>query len=114
MKAGDVVLVSFPFADQEAWKVRPAVVIASVEIGGSCDLIVAMITSNRKRVTEYDLPLDASDTEFSATGLQRPGMLRTHRLVTLEATMIRRTLGKLGEGTWQRLMASLSRLLNLS
>ncbi len=50
-EAGDVILISFPFADQEKRKKRPALVLADT---GDRDLIVARITT-QSHDAEFDI-----------------------------------------------------------
>ncbi len=42
---GDIVLVPFPFSAEEAYKHRPALVLASWSYGGGTDYLVALITT---------------------------------------------------------------------
>ncbi len=42
---GDIVLVPFPFSAEEAYKHRPALVLASWSYAGGTDYLVALITT---------------------------------------------------------------------
>lgn len=71
-RRGDVALVLFPFTDLSGAKLRPAVVLASV------------------------------DEEFRLTGLDRRSTIRLTRIATLSSALVRRKLGQLGPATLQR------------
>ncbi|MCZ7571804.1 MAG: type II toxin-antitoxin system PemK/MazF family toxin [Ardenticatenaceae bacterium] len=90
-----VVLVPFPFDDLSSSKVRPAVCLTD-PIGLYRHVILAFITS-RVPATPLttDLVLDASGSDFSATGLRVSSTLQVHRLMTATTALIRRELGQL-------------------
>lgn len=84
-----VVLVPFPFDDLSSSKVRPAVCLTD-PIGPHRHVVLAFITS-RVPATPLvtDLVLDASDTDFSTTGLRVSSALQVHRLMTATTALIR-------------------------
>src|SRR3989344_4862952 len=81
-----IVLVSFPFTDLSAAKVRPAVVL-SVKPTGS-DVILAFISSKRKQ-GEYDIGI----TPSTLNGLKAPSIIVCSKLATLEKAIL---LGEIG------------------
>jgi mRNA interferase MazF len=89
---GNVVLVPFPFTDQTGKKQRPAVVVSSDRYQRERpDLILMPITSQNPGSTRFgDVPV--SDTQ--AAGLLMPGVIKPI-LFTVEATLVRKTLGQL-------------------
>lgn len=90
-----VVLVPFPFDDLSGAKVRPAVCL-SEPVGPYRHVVLAFITSQvAGNPLPSDLILDASDPDFSATGLRVSSMLQLHRLMTAKTSFIRRELGSL-------------------
>lgn len=91
-RRGDVVLVPMDFTDRSGSKVRPAVVVSSEEYNrASPDVLIASITSNRNALAH---PGDRLVREWKAAGLLKPSLAQT-KLATVEASMIRRKLGKL-------------------
>ena len=86
-KAGDIVLVVFPFAGGEQSKSRPAMVVLD---GGDADIVVARITTQLHQ-TLYDTPI----ADWRGGGLLAPSMVRLHKLATLEKALVRRKLGSL-------------------
>jgi mRNA interferase MazF len=92
MTKGKIVLVPFPFDDLTAEKVRPALCLTDL-IGPHRHVIVAFISSQvPTAVISTDIVLDSRQSDFAATGLRVPSVLRLHRLVT---PLIRRLLGQL-------------------
>ena len=81
-RKGDVVLVPFPFRDQIAAKVRPALVVSGAAYNARGDLIVAAITTHPPRVPS-DYPLAA----WRRARLVNPSTVRM-QLATLSADRV--------------------------
>jgi mRNA interferase MazF len=94
----DVVIVPFPFSDLSQTKVRPAVCLADANLG---DWILCQITSN-----PYGDPtaLSISAADFEAGGLQSHSFARPAKLFTAHQGAIIRTVGKLKQNSFQRLV----------
>src|SRR3954468_15047013 len=95
MTKGKVVLVPFPFDDLSASKVRPAVCLID-PIGPHRHVVMAFI-STQKPVSPLgtDVMLEQGRNDFRTTGLRVSSVLRLHRLVTLNTSLIQRELGSL-------------------
>ena len=74
--AGDVVVVPFPFTDLTSQKVRPALVLASLDRG---DVLLCQITS-KPYSHRHVIRVDQAD--FFAGGLPRQSYFLRQRLVT--------------------------------
>jgi len=85
--AGSVVLVPFPFSDLSDSKLRPAVVLASVDRN---DWILCQITSK-----SYSDPrsVEILDSSFSAGSLHLISYARPGKLFTAHASLFRREVG---------------------
>ena len=59
---GDIVLTPFPFSGEEAYKHRPALVLASWDDAGGTDYLTCLITT-QKAADPFLTVLDRSDTE---------------------------------------------------
>jgi mRNA interferase MazF len=95
MIKGKVVLVPFPFDDLSTSKVRPAVCLTEA-IGVHRHIVLAFITSRvPPDLLPSDLVLDQKDRDFVITGLRVTSTIRLHRLMTVNAALIRRDLGEL-------------------
>ena len=97
--------MTFPFSDLSAAKLRPAVCPADV---GRGDWVLCQITS-----TAYGdavaVPLDAP--EFAAGGLLVASVARPGKLFTANYALIRRTVGKLTDAAFQRVLAAVVAVL---
>lgn len=90
-KRGDIVLVSFVFADEKGAKKRPALVLSSEAYhGGRQEMIVAAVTSNVDRVLAGDYRIK----DWAAAGLPLPSLV-TGIIRTIKQNMIVRTIGAL-------------------
>jgi mRNA interferase MazF len=97
---GDVVLVRFPFTNQQGSKRRPAVVISSQAYNRQKpDVILAAITGQVRS------PLGFAEThiqDWQAAGLLKPLVLKPV-VVTVEKAMLAQTLGQLNQADQQAL-----------
>lgn len=93
MRAGDIVLVRFPFTDLEAAKKRPALVLAHTARSARYQLAtVAMITS---KVEALKLAGDVPLTKWKQAGLLHPSLLRLSKVATIDAELIAKAVGRL-------------------
>jgi mRNA interferase MazF len=89
--AGDVVVVPFPFTDLTSQKVRPALVLASLD---RRDVLLCQITS-KPYTHRHVIRVDQAD--FFAGGLPRQSYFLPQRLVTASSGIVRRRAGKITE-----------------
>ena len=59
---GDIVLMPFPFSGEQAYKHRPALVLASWDYAGGTDYLTCPMTT-QKANDPYLMPLSRTDTE---------------------------------------------------
>jgi mRNA interferase MazF len=90
--AGDVVVIPFPFMDLTSQKVRPALVLASLDRG---DVLLCQITS-KPLTHRHFICVDQAD--FFAGGLPRQSDFLPQRLVTARSGIVRHRAGKITEG----------------
>jgi len=98
-RRGEVILVSFPFADATGAKRRPALVLLDT---GDEDIIVARVTSQIAQ-TVFDVEL----VEWQQAGLILPSVVRVHKVVTLEKRLGERRLGTLTSSEWAQIRAKM-------
>jgi mRNA interferase MazF len=84
---GDVVLVPFPFSDISSTKKRPALVLAVAERWG--ELVCTMLTSSPQYYNEVVILM------WKEAGLLKPTVARIHRIFTIDAQLVIKTLGTL-------------------
>jgi mRNA interferase MazF len=88
LERGDLLLVPFPFTDLSAAKRRP--VLALTALDGFGNFIALPVTSRPQ--AEHGIPLLAADLVRGS--LPAPSWIRTDRIVTLNATLIVKTIGQ--------------------
>jgi mRNA interferase MazF len=88
---GDLLLVPFPFTDLSATKRRP--VRALTEPNGYGDFIALPVTSRPR--AEHGVPLTSADLLRGA--LPAPSWIRTDRIVTLNATLVVKSVGRVSD-----------------
>ena len=97
MNKWDVVLLSFPFTDLQATKVRPAIVISPNAFHQSGqDALFMLITSNTDRQSLHDIIVSTSHQEFAKTGLRKESAIRVSKIMTLSKSLVVKTIGSLG------------------
>jgi len=94
LRRGDIVLVPFPFTDQTATKVRPALIVSADPQAE--DLIVAFISSviGKAESEKSNFILTPGNPDFASTGLHQASVFRMSKLLTIKRTLILRRLGK--------------------
>ncbi len=101
-RSGDIVLISFPFADATGAKRRPALVLLDT---ADDDIIAARVTSHAP-LTVFDVEL----AEWQREGLLAPSVARVHKLATLERRLVECKLGTLTPGDGAKVRAGIQRL----
>ena len=102
-----VVRVPFPFTDGLASKNRPALVLSAAAAfnAPAGHLVLAMITS----AGNAPWPLDCAIQDLAGAGLPAPSVVRC-KLFTLDARLVRGSLGRLAPHDVQEIEHSLGRL----
>ena len=86
---GSVVLVTFPFSDLSASKLRPAIVLAAV---GNDDWILCQVTSNAYADSRA---VTIADSDFISGGLKRISYARPGKLFSANTSIMYRVAGTL-------------------
>jgi mRNA interferase MazF len=109
-RRGDVILVPFPFSDQQTSKVRPALVVSSSDYHAEePDLLPAAIPSQLRAVTG---PLDYILSDWQGAGLRFPSAFRPV-LVTIAPARVLHTVGTLAAADLAAIDDCLRRALGL-
>lgn len=102
--AGSVVLIPFPFSDLSRTKLRPAVVLATLDKG---DSILCQITS-----LPYDsLAIELNQHDFAEGSLQRISYARPGKLFTAHDSLLQQEAGKLTPATLHTLREQVVRTI---
>lgn len=99
---GDIVLIAFPYSNNEGSKKRPALVLLDV---GDDDVLLARVTSQYA-----DTDFDVQITAWQEAGLLVPSYIRLHKLATLETILIDRRLGHLSPNDLAKVEAKLNEI----
>ena len=86
---GDIILIRFPFTDASGAKKHPALVLHDTSDN---DIIICRITSQVKE-TKFDIEV----TDQQSTGLKLASIIRLHKIVTIEKTLVDKKMGALSE-----------------
>lgn len=89
---GDLLLVPFPFTDLSAVKRRPVLAVTDADNYG--DFIAIPVTSRPQ--AEHGLPLAGTDLLIGT--LPAASWIRTNRIVTLNASLVVKSVGRISEG----------------
>lgn len=86
----EIYLVPFPFNDKLAKKVRPALILT--EPVGEFNEVVISFISSKKLSLSYSTDVYI-DKEYQSCGLQKPSIIRLHKLITLPKTHLLEKIG---------------------
>lgn len=101
-QSGEIVLLSFPFADTTGTRRRPALVLVDT---GDEDVVVARVTSQQLRAA-----FDVEIIDWQLAGLMLPSVVRLDKVATLERRLVERRLGRLSTSGWTKVRAVVQRL----
>lgn len=105
---GEVVVVRFPFTNHEAAKQRPAVVVSSAAYNNNRPDVILLAVTSRIR-TPFGFG-EALIEDWQQAGLLKPSVFKPI-IFTVEQTLIRKTLGRLGEHDQATLLRLLDEVL---
>jgi mRNA interferase MazF len=103
-KQGDVVLVPYPFTNQEASKQRPALVISAnwVNIETQDIILVSMTTVIPTDPLRDQVELTVPDQRMCH--IDRPCIIKTEKIFTIEKARVIKTLGRVSPGTLENVL----------
>ena len=91
-RAGDVIVVPFPYSDRLAQKRRPALVVSVPELHALGLIWAVMITSAKNAPQPYDFAI----SDLARAGLGAPSVVRPTKIACLEPARVVRVAGRLG------------------
>jgi mRNA interferase MazF len=93
---GELLLVPYPFTDLSAAKRRPVLALTTIDSYG--DFIALPVTSRPQ--AEHGIPIGNDD--LTSGYLPAPSWIRTDRIVTLNASLVIKSIGHVAEGMTER------------
>jgi len=108
MRAGEIVVIQYPFAALDQTKVRPALLLGKLP-GPYDDWLVCMISSRiRQQIADFDELVDPKDPDFVQSGLKTASVIRVGRLLVIESTLLPGAIGKINIERLQRVRSHLA------
>lgn len=89
---GQILIVMYPFTDQTAAKLRPALVVSSAKFNTGDDFVVVPLSS-RAGADEYSYLIPDSAPYFAATKLRTTSSVKFTKPITITADVVCRKLG---------------------
>lgn len=112
MNRGGVVQVDWPYNDLTGSKSRPAVVVQADFLNGIIDdTVLVQITSSQSGILNTEVQIDPTMETWS--DLTKMCFARCTNFLTLDETLVQRTIGVLSAGTMQKIDACLKAVLGL-
>lgn len=105
MRAGDVVLVPFPYIEKTAFKERPVVVL--LKTGNR--VVCAALTSHTRA-----MPWEVELKHWQEAGLQRPSKVKVDTLSTFSSSSKVYRLGRLHPHDFRRVWSTFEKVINMS
>ena len=106
-RAGDILVVPFPYSDRFAEKRRPALVVSSPAVDREGFLWVAMITSARHQPLRHDRVI----ADLAPTGLIAQSRVRPIKIACIEPARVLRRAGTLARPDAEAVFATLRDLI---
>lgn len=110
-KIREIWLVSFPFSDLTATKLRPALVIANHRE----EIIIIGIFSKipHETLKETWVLVSENNPQFQETGLKKTSLIRADKIATLSQFVFKKKLGVLSVDLMKKVNLALKKSLNL-
>lgn len=113
MRRGEIVLGYFPFGDTAGAKLRPLLLLTG-PVGTGTEVIAAYISSViPPSLRASDIFLDSAQPQPQSTGLKVASVLRLHKIGTIHASSLRRSLDSLSPALQQEVDTKLRTVLKL-
>ena len=103
---GDIVFLPFPYRDQLAESVRPAVIISRTDFNQRGDVIVAAVTTHAPR-----WPTDVALLDWKAANLVKPSTVRMLIATVADARIVHH-VGHLTNRDWEAVQQQLAKAID--
>lgn len=114
VRDGQIVLVRFPQTDQDAGKLRPALVVRRLP-GRHDDWLISLISSNlSQQLPDFDEVVRESDEDFTTSGSKVASLIRIGRLAVVDQQLFIGSIGRLSDARVRAIKSRLSRWISES
>ena len=108
LKQKDIVLLPYPFSDQEESKVRPALVVSNDSFNRkSEDIIVVPLTAIIKDEPHSIL---ISQEDLSSGKLLKPSRIRADKIFTIHKSLVIMEIGSVNNKTFEKIKEEILKL----
>lgn len=107
-KQKELVLLPYPFTDQEGSKVRPAIIISNDEFNKKCQDCVMIPLTTVIKDEPYSIIIDQED--LSSGKLLKPSRIRIDKIFTINKNLIMMQIGKMSEKTFLNIKSEVSKV----
>ena len=105
----ELVLLPYPFSNQEGTKVRPAIIISNNNFNKkSEDCIMLPLTSVIKEVP-YSVLITQED--LSSGNLLKPSRIRIDKIFTIRKDLVRMKIGMINNNAFEKIKLEISKVL---
>ena len=110
MRCGQILLVSHPFTDDSAAKVRPILVVSADQYNRGEDIIAVPISSVPREDDPYTFPIRTTEAYFKQTGLRQGSHVKWTKPITISKIVVQRRLGQLASAPLTEIQAKIQSL----
>lgn len=104
----ELVLLPYPFTNQEGSKVRPAIIISNDSFNRRCEDCVMVPLTTIIKQEPFSLILDQGDLE--AGKLLKQSRIRIDKLFTIKKSLIMMKIGKISGKTFEKIKSEISKV----
>jgi mRNA interferase MazF len=108
LESGEIVLVPFPYSNQQSAKQRPALVLSSSDFNSGPDAVLCAITSN---LQNSDRSILINQSDMAKGNLLLPSRIKPGKLVSVEQSVIRKSVGRVSATVMHQVWKELDSLL---
>lgn len=108
-KQGEIVLVPFPFTDQTASKLRPALVISGSAYNKSSDVVLVQITSNNRK-DSFSVAIDNSNDLTNP--LRFISEIRCNKIFVADQSLIIKVISQVKPKVVTQVIAKINTIFN--
>jgi len=108
MKQGDIVLIPFPFTNQQGAVRRPALIVSGSLLNNTQDVMLVQITSNNRK-DSFSIPID-SQTDLTVP-LNQISEIRCNKILIAEKSIIIKSISSVKSNIVNKVVAKINDIL---
>lgn len=106
----EIVLLSFPFSDLRASKVRPAIVISNDRYNNKFEDIIAVPLTTNLKFRDYAFVITSKDLERGK--LIRESSVKVDRIFSVDKKLVRMTIGRVNRNVHRKIKRIINGLIS--